>query len=76
LTGETGKLSTKDAGVVAIKASFKNAILCQGHWAEVITPAMLYRYAMSAFVTADLHLDHAKILDFIAPDGSRFLPPR
>jgi calcineurin-like phosphoesterase family protein len=29
---------------------------------------------MSAFVTADLHLDHAKILDFIAPDGSPLRP--
>jgi len=29
---------------------------------------------MSTFVTADLHLDHAKILDFIAPDGSLMRP--
>jgi len=29
---------------------------------------------MSAFVTADLHLDHAKILDFTAPDGSSMRP--
>jgi calcineurin-like phosphoesterase family protein len=29
---------------------------------------------MSAFVTADLHLDHAKILSFIAPDGSPLRP--
>jgi calcineurin-like phosphoesterase family protein len=29
---------------------------------------------MSAFVTADLHLDHAKILSFIAPDGSPSRP--
>ena len=28
---------------------------------------------MSAFVTADLHLDHAKILSFDAPDGRRYV---
>jgi calcineurin-like phosphoesterase family protein len=29
---------------------------------------------LSAFVTADLHLDHAKILSFDAPDGSPMRP--
>lgn len=29
---------------------------------------------MSAFVTADLHIDHAKILSFDAPDGSPMRP--
>lgn len=29
---------------------------------------------MSAFVTADLHIDHAKILTFDAPDGSPLRP--
>jgi calcineurin-like phosphoesterase family protein len=29
---------------------------------------------MSAFVTSDLHIDHAKILSFAAPDGSPMRP--
>jgi calcineurin-like phosphoesterase family protein len=29
---------------------------------------------MSAFVTSDLHIDHARILSFIAPDGSPLRP--
>lgn len=29
---------------------------------------------MSAFVTADLHIDHARILSFVAPDGSPMRP--
>lgn len=29
---------------------------------------------MSAFVTSDLHIDHAKILSFVTPDGSPLRP--
>jgi calcineurin-like phosphoesterase family protein len=36
--------------------------------------ALFHRFLMSAFVTADLHLDHAKILSFDAPDGSPMRP--
>ena len=29
---------------------------------------------MNTFVTADLHLDHARIIEFTAPDGSLMRP--
>jgi calcineurin-like phosphoesterase family protein len=29
---------------------------------------------MSAFVTSDLHLGHAKMLQFLRPDGERLRP--